>query len=258
MSSSSGNDPASWGTIFMGPNSLHETSLSRVQNMRGGTAWNEDTEREYMERVRVRAKDMAREILEKASFEAQTLRETARKEGYEAGMEAASAEIAEFRENMGGAVSAVLSAIESQKETAAAAFREELALLMRLCVEKIVAHELSDDRMTLMRALFDDAVAHMGESLRYAVRVAPEDEPLVADIVASGAGAAKAFSVRADASLTPGSLILETDSGMVDNSLAARRALVDNALAALVVPAPDAQSGMPGASGTIPAPPIPS
>lgn len=244
MSSSSEKDPSTWGTIFMGPNPLHETSLSRVQNMGGAQrAWNEDTEKEYLERVRVRARDMARGILEKATAEAQTLRETARQEGYDEGMNQASAEVAEFRENMSGAVEAVLSAINGQRAEIAAAWREELVRLMRLCVEKIVGHEIAADRAALMGALFDDAVAHLAKNATYAVRVAPDDEPLVADIIASGLSRIPegTFSVRADASLAPGSLVVESDAGMVDNSLDGRRALVENALAALVLPEAPAQ-----------------
>lgn len=243
MSSSEEKEAPAWGTIFMGPNPLHETSLARVQNMRASTAWNEETEKEYMERVRTRARDMARSILEKATAEAQSLRETAQREGYEAGMAQASAEVAEFKDNLGSAVDAVLGALEAQKDTLAAAWREELATLLRLCVEKIVAHEVGEDRRALMQALLDDALAHLGESARYVVRVAPDDEGLVGDILSSAHGpAAAAFSVRADAALEPGSLILECEAGIADNSLEGRRALVDNALAALVLPAVPAES----------------
>lgn len=239
MSSSNENDRAKWGTIFMGPNPLHETTLAKVENNCGGTAWNPETEAEYMERVREKAKEKAREILEKARSDALELREKARQEGYDEGMRQASDELEEFRSGMGQAVGAVLSAIEGQRGELAAAWRGELVTLMRLAVEKIVDHELSENRAELMAALFDGAVERLGQSARNVVRVSPEDEPVVADIIASAASAvpANAFTVRADQGLEPGSLIVENDESMADNSLKGRRALVEEALAALVLPA---------------------
>lgn len=239
MSLSSENGRPKWGTIFMGPNPLHETTLAKVENSGGAVAWNPATEIEYMERVREKAKEKAREILEKAQSDAQELREKARQEGYDEGMRQASGELEEFRSGMSEAVSAVLSAIEGQRETLAAAWRNELVTLMRLSVEKIVNHELSENRVELMAALFDNAAARLGQSARNVVRVSPEDEPVVADIIASASSKipAGAFTVRADHTLAPGSLIVENDESMADNSLQGRRALIEEALAALVLPA---------------------
>ena len=48
-------DTSKWGTIFMGPGRMHETSLSRLESARSGPVWNEATEAEYFERVRAKA-----------------------------------------------------------------------------------------------------------------------------------------------------------------------------------------------------------
>lgn len=237
MSSSSETGRPKWGTIFMGPNPLHEASLEKVENSFGATAWTPATEAEYMERVREKAKEKARHILEKAQLEAQKIKAAARQEGYDEGMRQASDELEEFRSGMGEAVNAVLSAITEQRENLAAAWREELVTLMRLAVEKIVDHELSENRTELMAALFTGAVTRLDENTHGVVRVSPEDEPVVADIIAAANTVpAGSFTVRADHTLAPGSLILENDVSMADNSLQGRRAIIEEALAALVLP----------------------
>ena len=239
MSSSSEQGRSKWGTIFMGPNPLHETRLDKMENSADARAWSAATEAEYMERVRVRAKEKAREILEKAQADAQKLKEKALRDGYDEGMREASNELEEFRSGMSQAVSAVLSAIREQREDLARAWRGELVTLMRLAVEKIIDHELSENRLELMTALFDGAVARLNENARGVVRVSPEDEPVVADIIAQAAPhfPDSSFVVRADPKLEPGSLIIENDESMADNSLKSRRALIEEALAALVLPA---------------------
>ena len=227
-----------WGTIFMGPGPSMETTLERVEAGGPSLAWTTETEAEYLARVREKATAKAKEILLAAQTEADALREQAHAQGYEAGLDQAQAELEEFRQGMGASVAAVLGAIEGNAPRIAAAWREELVNLTRLCVETAVNRELSEERAALLAGLFDGAVAKMAAAQRISIVVNPEDEPAVADMLdAAGQDGEQTFTVRGDASLAPGSLVLESDDSRVDNSLTARRALVENILAQLSVPA---------------------
>ena len=110
--------------------------------------------------------------------------------------------------------------------------------MLRQCVETAVNHELSTQRAALLAGLFDGAVAKMETAQRIAILVHPEDEPAVADMVDAASQAGDhVFVVRGDASLAPGSLVLESEDSRADNSLTVRRALVENILAQLTIPA---------------------
>ena len=238
MSLSSEQRGSVWGTIFMGPGSSRETTLERVEAGGPSLAWTTDTEAEYLARVREKATGKAKEILVAAQAEAATLRENAYAQGYEAGLAQAQAELEEFRQGMGASVAAVLAAIEGNAAHIAAAWRQELVALVRQCVETAVNHELSTQRAELLAGLFDGAVAKMEAAQRITILVNPEDEPAVADIVdAADRTGDQVFAVRSDASLAPGSLILESEDSRADNSLTVRRALVENILAQLSIPA---------------------
>ena len=229
---------SNWGTIFMGPGPNMETTLERVEAGGPSLAWTTETEAEYLARVREKATAKAKEILLAAQTEADAMREQAHAQGYEAGLDQAQAELEEFRQGMGASVAAVLAAIEGNAGRIAAAWREELVNLTRLCVETAVNHELSEERAALLAGLFDGATAKMAAAQRISIAVNPEDEPAVADMLdAAGQDGEQTFTVRGDASLAPGSLVLESDDSRVDNSLTARRALVENILAQLSVPA---------------------
>ena len=234
-----------WGTIFMGPGASMETTLERVEAGGPSLAWTTDTEAEYLARVREKATAKAKEIMLAAQAEGARLREDAFAQGYEAGLAQAQGELEEFRQGMGASVAAVLSAIEESSGSITAAWREELVGLVRQCVETAVNHELSGQRAALLAGLFDAAVAKMEAARRITILVSPEDEPAVADMVdAASQTGDQVFSVRADTSLAPGSLILESEDSRVDNSLTVRRAMVENILAQLDLPA-DTPADMP-------------
>ncbi len=237
MSLSSEERSGAWGTIFMGPGAAMETTLEKVEAGGPSLAWTVGTEAEYLDRVKAKATAKAKEILLAAQAEADALRGEAQARGYDDGLAQAQTELEEFRQNMGASVDAVLAAIEGGAGRVAEAWRAELVSLTRSCVEAAVGHELSSRKVELLGALFDGAVRKMAGERRISILVSPDDAPVVADMLdAAGRSEDKTFSVTADPSLEPGSLILESEDSRVDNSLTVRRRMVENILAGLVIP----------------------
>lgn len=237
MSLSSQQRSGAWGTIFMGPGAAMETTLEKVEAGGPSLAWTVGTEAEYLDRVRAKATAKAKEILRAAQAEADALRGEAQARGYDDGLAQAQGELEEFRQNMGASVDAVLAAIEGGAGRIAEAWRAELVSLTRSCVEAAVGHELSNQKVELLGALFDGAVRKMAGERRISILVSPDDAPVVADMLdAAGRSEDKTFSVTPDPSLEPGSLVLESDDSRVDNSLTVRRRMVENILAGLSIP----------------------
>ena len=229
--SNSATDTSGWGTIFMGPNRMHETTLSRLESGTSGPVWNEATEAEYFERVKAKATEKAREILEAARAEAAAMREEARQQGYQDGLAEAQAELEEFRQAAGQTAAAVLSAIESQSEAVTSAWEDELCALVRTSVEIGIGHELKGHRAAILEALFRDAVSTLAAEQSATVYANPEDEPVIADIVASaGEEYARRFLVRGNPGLAPGSVVLESNLGLIENTIESRRNMVENIL----------------------------
>lgn len=229
-------DAPAWGTIFMGPEPMRETTLSRIEGANSGSLWNDETEAEYLERVKERATQKAAQILRDAQAEAAALREQARKEGYEQGINDAQAELDEFRTAAAQTTTAVLSAIESQADALTKAWENELCGLVRAAVEAGIGYELNRHRAEILKALFFEAVNLLSKEKKAVIFTNPEDSAIVAEIVATaGEDYAARFQVRGNPGLTPGSIVLESSLGLVENNLESRRAMVERILSELVL-----------------------
>jgi flagellar assembly protein FliH len=232
---------AKWGRIFMG-NRISE--LNEVENARS-RAWDARDESEYLARVKARAVEKAREILAAAEAQAAELRRRAAEEGYAAGLQQAQAELEEARGAMSGAVAGVLEAIQEERSTLTRAWREDLAALVPLAVEKALALTLEQERRAVLESLYRQALRSLENARRIIVRVNPADEAAIADIISLGAArpgdsgeGPESWQVKGDPAVTPGGLYLESASSLADNSVESRSAAVRAALAALIVPDP--------------------
>ena len=221
-----------WGRIFM---SGRISVLDEVEQARS-RAWSEEDEKIYLEKVRLRAAEKAREILSAAEKEARALREKAVEEGRSEGLRLAEAEMGELRASMSQASRSVLSAIEERGEGLLEAWKEDLSALLRLAVEKGLGMGLSEDRAALLSSLYAQAARTLTESRRVLVRCNPEDAAAVEDIVAAGREKLteqNGWSVRADEAVPPGDLWLESESSLAQSNLESRRAAVMQALEGL-------------------------
>lgn len=250
MSSSDSDKPERWGTIFMGPSPFAEVSLAGVEGAASRVLWDEHTEAEYMERVRDKAEAMARDMLAKASdtlakahADAEALRaaahEEGRSQGYADGMAQAHQELEEFRTGMGESVAAVLSAIQGQCSSIFVAWRRDLVEIMRVAVERSVGLAVTAERAAVLEALYVKSVQALEQRRTLTVRVNPEDEPAVSDIIAVTKDrfpGLEAWTVHGDAAVGPGGMVVESRDGMVDNTIETRRRVIDEVLTGLTLP----------------------
>lgn len=224
------------GTVFMGPNPLLEASLSSFSGNSSSKVWDEKTEAEYMDRVRERAVAKASEVLSEARAEAERLRQQAREEGYAQGLADARAEVESFRAELGASVGAVIEAIEGQSSNIFDRYRSDLVELTRLAVEKILAVELSSERAAGIENLFKQAMEKLENRTSVTVKVSPDDEAIVSDIVSSAQlkyPDLKVWNVRADNSMTPGGLLLESQDSLIDSRIESRKEIIRNVLDSL-------------------------
>ena len=229
------DDDRKWGTVYIGGTAL---SLDKIEGDKSRN-WTEADEVVYLERVRKKAAERASELVEDAKKEALSIREQARQEGYNEGMAQAEQEIEEFQSAVSGSVSAVLTAIEGQCSSIFASWRDELVTLLRLAAEKSVGMPLVDDKAKLLTEVYVQSVAALENRRSLVIRVNPEDEPAVADIVTitqTRFPDLKAWSVKGDPAITPGGLVVESEDSLADNRVEKRAALVSEILKNLTLP----------------------
>ena len=232
---SEGDTAQQWGTIF---SQGREHSLGGVQQSRS-TNWTPADESAYLERVKERASAVAASILEEARSEAARLQKAAQEEGYNAGIAAADAELNEFRSGMAESVAAVLGAIEGQCSQIFSMWREDIIDIARLAVEKVTAVELAGDRKQMLENLLLQAVALLEERRELVIRVHPEDEPMLTDIVGLTQGKfpdVHVWRIKADATINPGGMVLESASSLAESRVESRRLAVEEILSHLILP----------------------
>ena len=249
------NDNSAWGTIFSRGG---EHTLGGMENSRAGV-WTPGDEAAYLRRVKEKAEQMAIGLIAEARTEAEHIRENARKEGFDAGMADAQAELDNFRAGMTESVSAVLGAIEGQCSHIFEQWRDDLVGVARLAVEKVTGLELASERRSILEALLVEAVSVLEKRREIVIRVNPEDEPVLSDILGITQARfpdVKSWRAKADAGITPGGMVVESESSLAEGRLESRRAAVEEVLSKLVLsdfasanPMMD-EAAAPGADGT--------
>ena len=261
-----------WGTIFTpnGESTLH--SFERAKT----TQWTQEEVAAYLGKVKSRAIEMASAVISEAKTEAATIlsqaeavkteaaaclgkaksdavaiAEEARKEAYEKGyaqgheeayaktLADADEELQTLRLNMADAVSGVLASIEGQCAHIFSVWREDLIAVCRLAVEQTVPVILSEERANLLATLFTQSVASLEKHRRFVIRVNPEDEPVISDIIETTKAKytdVSIWQVQADPLIEPGGLIVENESSLAESRVSSRRAAVDSVLDHLTLP----------------------
>ncbi|MCH5277089.1 MAG: hypothetical protein J1E80_04550 [Desulfovibrionaceae bacterium] len=172
--------------------------------------------------------------------EAAALRDAARSEGYQEGRSKAEEELAETRRGLAETTAVVLLGIHEQCGHIYEAWRDDLAALLREAVEKGTSLVVDRERAALLEELLDRSMRALLDRRRLIVRVNPVDAALVTDMLADarrGGPHVESWELSTDSGLEPGSLVVESESGLVNNSRGVRRSVVDEVLEHLSLPA---------------------
>jgi flagellar assembly protein FliH len=185
----------------------------------------ESTELAFWARVRAKAQAKACEILNQAMVEAEALRQQARQEGLAQGLAEAQQTVQAEMATVGATLAATLAGLEESRPALWAGHRQEFAVLLKLCVEKTLHTELRERHMEILDNLLDQAIELLDTRPGFTVFVHPEDEASVAPLLEEarkGHPGLGAWRIKTDPALTPGGVRLESEAGMVDNTLDTR------------------------------------
>lgn len=149
-------------------------------------------------------------------------RESARREVFEA----EAAFVAAFQEALAGVVAEVGPAVERWK----AAVEERAAALAMNAVRALLAQELATDRPDAMN-IVREALGHAEGALKATIRLAPFDRAALAERreeILSACASLRDVELVDDRSIE-GGCVVETESGVVDATLATRLSLLEAA-----------------------------
>ncbi|OIO04075.1 MAG: hypothetical protein AUJ49_03545 [Desulfovibrionaceae bacterium CG1_02_65_16] len=234
-------------------------TIQEIEGKRHRPVWDEATEIEYMGRCKLKAEELARQIIgqamAKGQADAQAVRDQARAEVDQAVAEARAQAEAEAQQRLDAevsthieAMSGLLTKLQALGAEVWAARRHDFAMLAKAFTRKALAVEMDTRRAEILERLMDEACARMESSREFTLKVAPQDfelaGALMEQIKASRPDLGQ-WRLSAEPALTQGGVRLETPEMLADNALASRLALLEPYLDQLALPAEPAESETP-------------
>lgn len=206
-------------------------------NRPAAATWNMETEARYMEQVRERAQQKAKEILNQALQEAEQIRHQAHAEGFAAGQTEAATLIRRETDAAAHFVASIHGALAAEKERIYIEHKQTLFHIMRLAFEKTLGIVLAENRENILQSLFEDAVGQLQARTCVTLFVSPENLEFAREMALQAKAARPELPelrVISCDNLASGGVRVESGDGLVDNSIAARfeqvRAILDGYL----------------------------
>jgi flagellar assembly protein FliH len=209
------------GRVIYGLQSLDRAGLNRPPTQ----TWNSETEDRYMEQVRERAQQMAKEILAQALAEAEQIRANAQAQGFAAGRIDAKSLAQAENDKVCSFLDSMQTALVAEKERIYAEHKQSLFAILRLAFEKTLGVVLDEQREQVLNALFDEAVSQLQARTCITVHVCKADLQLaqtLADQSREKRSDLPELRICASLDLEPGGVRIESGDGLVDNSISAR------------------------------------
>ncbi|MEF2230208.1 MAG: FliH/SctL family protein [Pseudodesulfovibrio sp.] len=214
------------GKVLMGMDSPgpDEMTIQEIEGKRK-LLWDDSINEEYLERVKTKAREAAKEIKILAELEAEALRATSRHEGYQDGLAQAQADVDAHTRAMSAEVENLLAQIGAQGKTIFEERRRDVISLIRLAVKKAIAVEMSDQHAASLENLMREALEKLDAQRQLVIKCCQEDaEDLRAFIgsIQEQNPSLKYWTVKGDPSLSQGGILVEGEECKVDNSVAGR------------------------------------
>ena len=214
------------GKVVMGMNTPgpDELTIQEIEGKRQLT-WDEATDKEYLNRVRDKAREAAKEIKLLAELEAEALRATGTHDGYNEGLAKAQEFVDQHIRDISAKGEDLFRQLGAQGATIFDERREDILALIKLAVRKTLKVELSEKRVESLQALMHEALDRIDSKRELTVKCHPEDVASLEEFLAAiqeRDPALKYWSVKADPAIQMGGVIVEGAGCRVDNTIDTR------------------------------------
>jgi flagellar assembly protein FliH len=187
----------------------------------------------------LRDRDEARNLIAEARTIAENAHKQGQETGYQAGLEQARQEGMRREQQRDAAAAAVLRRIREQCGVVFESWREELAALLRSLVETAGGWVMQEEHALRLGQILTQSAQALEARHHVVVSVNPGEVVMIKKLLANAQNSLRieGWSVRADPSVEPGGLVIESDAGRVENLIATRRSIVEEALTKFSLPA---------------------
>lgn len=231
LSKSGARNVALTGKVVMGMNTPgpDEMTIQEIEGKRQIT-WDDATNKEYLDRVRDKAREAAKEIKMLAELEAEALRATSYHEGYNEGLAKAQEFVDQHLRDISTKGEHLLHELGSQGSAIFVDRQQDIVALIKLAVSKALKVELSEKRVESLQALMSEALDKLDSKREISIRCNPVDVESLEEFlqtIQERDPSLKYWSVKADPAIQTGGVIVEGAGCRVDNTIDTRWAGVE-------------------------------
>lgn len=184
--------------------------------------WDKETEEKYLERVRERASESAKEIILQARAEAEQIKREAYEEGVAAGQKEIEEQRARIKQDFQNKFNSFLQELQKEKEKHWDTHKSEIVQLIKLAVEKIVKKEMQESRLEIISSLLEESLQLLDNRRGVTVYVNNEDLELLQEAIEQSRGKfvnLEHWYIEESRNISPGGLLLENSESKVENSV---------------------------------------
>ncbi len=175
--------------------------------------------------------------------EAENMKLTAYEEAYNSGLHQAQESLIQAKDELTRATSYTLLSIHEQCITIFNSWRKDLSELLLEAVEKSTGYMLTNDKAAVLQAVLERSVNALLDKREYQINVHPNDAQILTEILEHMHKRyidSRRWTLVKDASLEEGSIVLESPSGLIRNTVENRSSVVTEILSQLTLPLSDA------------------
>ncbi|BDQ33283.1 FliH/SctL family protein [Pseudodesulfovibrio portus] len=214
------------GKVLMGVNTPgpDEMTIQEIEGKRQLT-WDDATNEEYLNRVREKARQAAKEIKLLAELEAEALRATSAHDGYNEGLAKAQEFVDKHLQDISAKGENLFRQLGAQGTNIYEERREDIIALIKLAVRKTLKVELSEKRTESLEALMREALDRLDSKRELTVKCHPEDVQSLEEFLTTiqeRDPSLKYWTVKADPDIQTGGVIVEGAGCRVDNTIDTR------------------------------------
>ena len=187
--------------------------------------WTAEREENFLQQVSLKAQSKAKDIIQEAMQEAESIRSQAYQEGLNQAQQDIQKQVQQTRDSLNKQFHQLINSLQKEKHKIWEDHSQDLVLLTKSAVEKVLNLELEAKRQESLTRLLEEGLETIDNQKGLTLKIHPQDGELLEDLLQQAQArfpALEKWRIKKDQKLEPGGVILETENGMVDNSLSTR------------------------------------
>ncbi len=218
------------GRIFLGSSGIVVDEVEFSKKHVDTDLWDENIEKKILEKIKNKAFEQARSIVQDAQKQAIQIRndayEQGYKEGYKKGMAKAHEEIEKIKKDTAAKLITIVNNIENEKKKIFEKYIDEILKLIFISVEKLSDIVFVEQKKAVIKDILEDCLQEIDNSSQVKIFVNEQDYPLIKEIIEEikcNYPDIKKWDISVKQGLSSGSVQIDTGTSMVEDAFLKRK-----------------------------------